>query len=51
MALARRAVEQGYSNPDLYRCDDAFNSLRGRDDFKRLMMDLVMPADPFARVR
>jgi hypothetical protein len=31
-----------------YRTEDALEPLRGRDDFRLLMLDLAMPADPFA---
>jgi hypothetical protein len=41
----------GYRNPDAYRTEDALDPLRGRDDFRMLMMDLAMPAEPFARPR
>lgn len=47
MALLRKAVEMGYSAVDAYRTEDALDPLRGRDDFRLLMMDLTMPADPF----
>ncbi len=38
----------GYRSLDEYRSEDALDPLRDRVDFKRLMMDLAMPADPFA---
>ena len=34
-----------------FRTEDALDPLRGRDDFRLLMMDLAMPADPFATAR
>jgi len=49
MALLSRAVTMGYRNPDTYRTDSALDPLRRRPDFQLLMMDLVMPAEPFAR--
>src|SRR5262249_62021230 len=49
MALLRKAVEMGYRSPDAYRTEDALDPLRDRDDFRLLLMDLAMPADPFAR--
>jgi hypothetical protein len=49
MALLRKAVEMGYHNPDAYRTEDALDPLRGRDDFRLLMMDLAFPAEAFAR--
>ena len=47
MALLHQAVAMGYSNVDAYRNEDALDPLRDRDDFRLLMMDLVMPAEPF----
>ncbi len=51
MALLLRAVAMGYRNPDSFRTADALDPLRSRDDFKLLMMDLAMPAEPFAAAR
>ena len=51
MARLHRAVAKGYRDPDAYRNEDALDPLHGRDDFRLLMMDLAMPADPFAAVR
>jgi hypothetical protein len=51
MALLRRAVGMGYRNADDFRTEDALDPLRGRDDFRLLMMDLAMPAEPFAAAR
>jgi eukaryotic-like serine/threonine-protein kinase len=51
MALLRRAIGQGYRNPDIYRTENGLDSLRGRDDFRLLMMDMAMPADPLAHDR
>jgi hypothetical protein len=48
MALLRKAVGLGYRNRDAYRTEDALAALRSRPDFQALMMDLAMPADPFA---
>jgi hypothetical protein len=48
MALLRKAVAMGFRSPDTYRTDDALHPRRGRDDFKFLMMDLAIPAEPFA---
>jgi tetratricopeptide (TPR) repeat protein len=45
----RRAVAKGFASLTMLRNDPDFDSLRGRDDFQRLLMDLLMPADPFAR--
>ena len=51
MALLRGAVAMGHRIPDAYRTEDALDPLRGRDDFKVMMMDLAMPADSFAATR
>ena len=51
MAVLRRAVAMGYRNPDTYRTELALEPLRNRPDFRALMMDLTMPADPFAHGR
>ena len=51
MALLGRAVAMGYRSPDGFGTEDALDSLRGRDDFRLLLMDLAMPADPFAAAR
>jgi tetratricopeptide (TPR) repeat protein len=49
MELLHRAVAMGYDAIDLLRTDPALDPLRGREDFRLLLMDLAMPADPFAR--
>jgi hypothetical protein len=38
----------GYRDADAYRTEDALDPLRGREDFKLLMMDLAFPVEPFA---
>ncbi len=38
----------GHHRWDAYRTEDALDPLRGRDDFRLLIMDLDMPSDPFA---
>lgn len=48
MVLLNKAVTMGYRNGDAYRTEDALDSLRGRDDFRLLLMDLAFPAEPFA---
>jgi tetratricopeptide (TPR) repeat protein len=50
MALLHRAVRLSYRNFDTYRIDDALDPLRGREDFKLLMMDLTFPAEPLGGV-
>jgi tetratricopeptide (TPR) repeat protein len=49
MGLLGKAVGMGFRTPNAFRTEAAFGSLRDRDDFRLLMMDLAMPADPFAR--
>ena len=49
MALLRQAVAMGYRNPNAFRTESALDPLRNRADFRELMMDLAMPARPFAR--
>ena len=45
----RRAVAGGYRDLDLFRVESGLDSLRSRDDFRLLMMDQAIPAEPFAR--
>jgi eukaryotic-like serine/threonine-protein kinase len=47
MELFRKAIEMGYRAVSIYRAEDVLDSLRSRDDFRLLMMDLAMPAEPF----
>jgi hypothetical protein len=51
MALLHKAVATGYCQADAFRTDDALDPLRSRDDFRLLIMDLTLPADPFAPAR
>jgi hypothetical protein len=46
-----RAVAAGYRNANEIRIESALDLLRGRGDFKLMMMDLAMPAEPFAAAR
>jgi hypothetical protein len=48
MTLLHKAVAMRYRSPDAYRTEDALDPLRGRADFRLLMMDLAFPVDPFA---
>ncbi len=48
MNLLRQAVAGGYRNADAIRKEAALDPLRGRDDFRLLMMDLAMPTTAFA---
>ena len=47
----RRAAAKGYRNAALYRYEPALAPLRGREDFRLLLLDLAFPADPFAAAR
>ena len=51
MALLHKAVGMGYRNAAAFRAEDALDPLRDRPDFRLLMMDLAMPAEPFAKGR
>jgi tetratricopeptide (TPR) repeat protein len=51
MVLLRRAAEAGRLVPGKLRVDTDLDPLRGRDDFRLLMMDLALPAEPFAQTR
>jgi tetratricopeptide (TPR) repeat protein len=48
MALLRQAVTLGFRNPAYFRTESALDPLRGRDDFRLLMMDIAFPGEPFA---
>jgi serine/threonine-protein kinase len=47
METLRRAIAAGYKHLPNIRTDTDLDVLRPREDFKLLMMDLAMPADPF----
>ncbi len=47
MAVLQKAVAMGFRSGDAFRNESALDSLRDRTDFRLLMMDLAMPADPF----
>jgi len=49
MALLGKAVTMGYLNRHAYKTESALDPLRNRPDFQLLMMDLEMPAEPFAQ--
>ena len=44
----RQAVAAGYHNLGELRTDTNLDSLRSHADFRLLLMDVAMPADPFA---
>ncbi len=48
MALLHEAVAMGYRDPSAFRAEDALDPLRDRLDFRVLLMDLSVPAAPFA---
>jgi tetratricopeptide (TPR) repeat protein/tRNA A-37 threonylcarbamoyl transferase component Bud32 len=48
MALLRRAAGMGFRDPGTFRTELALDALRGRADFRLLMMDLTFPERPFA---
>jgi len=51
MVLLKKAVGMGYRSLATYRDEPALVPLRDRDDFRLMMMDLAMPAQPFASAR
>jgi hypothetical protein len=51
MDYLRQMVAMGYRNANELGIESALDPLRSRDDFRRLMMDLAFPAEPFARGR
>jgi eukaryotic-like serine/threonine-protein kinase len=51
MAVLHKAFAMGFRSGDAFRNESALDSLRDRTDFRLLMMDLAMPADPFAAAR
>ena len=48
MEWLRRAAALGYGNRNHLQIESALDPLRSRDDLRLLMMDLAMPAEPFA---
>jgi eukaryotic-like serine/threonine-protein kinase len=46
--MLRQAAAMGYRDTRVFRTETALDPLRARQDFQELMMDLVMPTDPFA---
>jgi hypothetical protein len=51
-AKSLAALSAGWSTREsLAAIEDALDPLRGRDDFRLLLMDLALPADPFAAAR
>jgi hypothetical protein len=48
MVILRGAFADGYRDIDTLRVEPGLDPLRPRDDFRRLMMDLSFPVEPFA---
>ena len=48
MAVLQKAVALGYHLAAAVRSERALDPLRDRSDFHQLLMDLDMPAEPFA---
>jgi tetratricopeptide (TPR) repeat protein/tRNA A-37 threonylcarbamoyl transferase component Bud32 len=48
LAVLRRAIAVGYSDFAAIRAERAFAPLRDLPDFRALLVDIAMPADPFA---
>jgi serine/threonine-protein kinase len=51
IATLKQAAGMGHRNAHAWRSESALDPLRLRDEFRLLMMDLAMPADPFATTR
>ena len=47
MVVLRRTIDAGNRNVANLRVNPALDPLRGRDDFRLLMLDLAFPASPF----
>jgi serine/threonine-protein kinase len=48
MAALRDTVDAGHRPYDVFASDPDLAPLRSRPDFRRMMMDLAFPDDPFA---
>ncbi len=51
IALLQHAVDLGCRDLSTYHNETALDPLRGRDDFRTLMLNIAFPAKPFAAVR
>ena len=49
IGLLHQAIEMGYRGNGLFRTEAALEPLRDRADFRLLILDLVFPAEAFAR--
>jgi serine/threonine-protein kinase len=45
----RQAIRRGWAYADVMRTDPDFQSISRRPDFQALLLDLALPANPFAR--
>ena len=50
IAILKKAISLGFRCYGRYRQESALTMLRGRADFRQVMMDLAIPADVFAAV-
>ena len=50
MDLLRRAAAMGFRNANAFRTESALAPLCERGDFRLLVMDLTLPAEPFAHI-
>ncbi len=48
LSVLHRAVGMGFRNAEVFRTETALEPLRARDDFRLILMDVVMPDRPFA---
>jgi hypothetical protein len=51
MRALRQAVSCGKRDLALFQREPALDPLRSRGDFRVMLMDLAIPADPFGRSR
>ena len=48
VSLLAKSISSGFRDATQFRIDDTLEPLRDRPDFRLLMLDLAMPAYPFA---
>ena len=48
VSLLAKSISSGFRDATQFRIDDTLKPLRDRPDFRLLMLDLAMPAYPFA---
>jgi tetratricopeptide (TPR) repeat protein len=49
LTTLRRVIAMGFADASMLKSDPDLSSIRSRPEFQMLMLDLSMPADPFAR--